>query len=95
MPRAAHHRPRPRWCDHAVGYCAVLQPRQAEVLAWVAQGYSNQWIARHLIISVTTVNTHVQAVYDALGVAGDPDRHPRILAALWWRQHFGGTTCQK
>ena len=45
-----------------------LSPRQAEVLAMVAQGATNQQVAHALGISPGTVRKHLEAVYARLGV---------------------------
>jgi DNA-binding NarL/FixJ family response regulator len=39
-----------------------LSPREREVLAHIAQGFTHQQIARRMGISVTTVNTHVARI---------------------------------
>jgi DNA-binding NarL/FixJ family response regulator len=39
-----------------------LSQREKQVMAAVAQGYNNQQIAQHLIVSVDTVKTHVSRV---------------------------------
>jgi ATP/maltotriose-dependent transcriptional regulator MalT len=48
---------------------AGLTPRQIDVLALVAQGLSNADIAARLTLSPKTVDHHVSAVLDKLGVA--------------------------
>lgn len=53
-----------------------LTPREAEVLALVARGHSNQEIADALVLSVRTVQRHVENVYNRLGI------HNRAGAAL-------------
>lgn len=53
-----------------------LTPREAEVLALVARGHSNQEIADDLVISVRTVHRHVENVYQRLNI------HSRAEAAL-------------
>jgi DNA-binding CsgD family transcriptional regulator len=45
-----------------------LTPRQAEVLAWLAQGKTNADIAAILAISPSTVARHVEAIFATLGV---------------------------
>jgi DNA-binding NarL/FixJ family response regulator len=45
-----------------------LTPREAEVLALVADGLSNGEIAAKLFVSVATVKTHINALFAKLGV---------------------------
>jgi DNA-binding CsgD family transcriptional regulator len=45
-----------------------LSEREAEVLRLVAQGLSSKAIARHLILSPSTVNQHVKSIFNKLGV---------------------------
>ena len=47
---------------------AGLTRRQADVLALIADGLTNVEIADHLVLSVRTVDTHVAAILDRLGV---------------------------
>lgn len=53
-----------------------LTPRQLDVLAWLAQGKSNEGIARLIGIGVEGVKSHLQVIFDRLGVEG------RLGAAL-------------
>jgi len=46
-----------------------LTPRQWELLSLVANGHSNRQIARALVISPTTVRTHLENIYARLGVS--------------------------
>ncbi len=46
-----------------------LTPREVEVLRLVAQGQTNQQIARNLLISVSTVKRHVRHISAKLGVS--------------------------
>lgn len=50
-----------------------LSPREAEVLALLAEGASNKVIARHLDISVHTAKFHVAAILVKLGAANRTD----------------------
>jgi DNA-binding CsgD family transcriptional regulator len=47
---------------------AVLTPRQLELLQHVAQGYTNRQVARRMGLSEGTVRTHLNHVYERLGV---------------------------
>ena len=55
-----------------------LTPRQGEVLQFLAQGFSNKVIAKHLELSENTVRRHVQDILDYLGVA---NRAEAVFAA--------------
>jgi DNA-binding NarL/FixJ family response regulator len=57
-----------------------LTPRQAEVLALVAEGRSNAAIARRLVITEKAVVQHVSHIYDQLGLGVSEDDHRRVLA---------------
>jgi DNA-binding NarL/FixJ family response regulator len=52
-----------------------LSARQREVLEHLAQGHSNEEIARRLFISRNTVKFHLRVIYERLGV------HNRVEAA--------------
>jgi LuxR family maltose regulon positive regulatory protein len=56
----------------------TLTPREREVLQLVAAGLTNPAIAAELVVSVTTVKTHVRNIYAKLGVSG---RHQAIIRA--------------
>jgi LuxR family maltose regulon positive regulatory protein len=45
-----------------------VSQRELEVLRWISQGYSNQEIARRMVISISTVKTHVNNVFGKMGV---------------------------
>lgn len=47
----------------------ALSPREVEVLRLVAEGYTNQEIAERLVVSPTTVKTHVQNIIQKLDVS--------------------------
>lgn len=46
-----------------------LTPREVDVLRLMARGYTNQQIARELLISVSTVKKHVHSIISKLGVS--------------------------
>ncbi|RBY79776.1 hypothetical protein DQ238_09000 [Geodermatophilus sp. TF02-6] len=54
--------------DGIVSY--ELTEREREVATLAAQGVKNQEIARRLVLSVRTVETHLGRVYDKLGISG-------------------------
>ncbi|HVX46505.1 MAG TPA: response regulator transcription factor [Mycobacteriales bacterium] len=60
------------------GQEAALSPRELEVLRLVAEGSTNQAAARTLLISETTIKTHLLHIYDKLGVR---DRAAAVAAA--------------
>ena len=66
----------------ADGLPGRLTPREREVLGLVASGATNAEIARRLLVSVTTVKTHVRQVLRKLGAANRTEavaRAPEIL----------------
>jgi predicted ATPase/DNA-binding CsgD family transcriptional regulator len=58
-----------------------LTPREVDVLRLLAEGQSNTDIAEALCISRRTASTHVQHIYDKLGVSS------RAAAATWAVRH--------
>jgi DNA-binding NarL/FixJ family response regulator len=60
------------------GNPAGLTARQVDVLRLLSQGYTNAQIADRLVLSVRTVDSHVAAVLDKLGVR---DRHDAAARA--------------
>ena len=55
-----------------------LSPREVEVLKLVAEGDTNQVAARKLLVSETTIKTHLLHIYTKLGVR---DRASAVAAA--------------
>jgi DNA-binding NarL/FixJ family response regulator len=67
---------------------ANLTPRQSEILELMAQGQSNEAIAKRLGLSSKSVKCAVSLIYQKLGVdrSADRDGYPRIRAVLQYLQ---------
>jgi DNA-binding NarL/FixJ family response regulator len=60
-----------------------LTPRQHEVLALIAQGFSNAAIAAALSITPKSVENHINQLYQQLDIdTSDPQKQPRVSAVL-------------
>lgn len=62
-PRSSPATKRPSTCSDG------LTPREKEVLGLLSQGLSSARIAEQLVISLTTVNSHIRTIYNKLGVS--------------------------
>ena len=62
-----------------------LTRREVDVVRLVAEGLSNQQIARRLVVSEATVKTHLNHVLSKLDVDGRPG-----LVAWAWRHGLAG-----
>ncbi len=72
LAHALREDPRPKRPEQA-----GLTPREEEILALIARGYSNKLIARDLDLAVGTVKVHVKHVLKKLGL------RTRVEAAVW------------
>jgi DNA-binding NarL/FixJ family response regulator len=61
---------------------AGLTEREHEVLELMAEGRSNQAIARRLGVTERAVEKHVTSTFDKLGLMPAADDHRRVLAVL-------------
>ena len=59
------------------GRSAGLSSREAEILALITQGLSNQEMADRLFVSINTIKTYVRSTYRKIGV------ERRAQAVLW------------
>lgn len=66
-----------------------LTAREATVLALIAEGKSNQAIAKALFISEGSVEKHITSVFQKLDLEPDESGNRRVLAALVHLSHGG------
>ena len=59
-----------------------LTEREREVLALIAEGRSNRWIAEHLVVTPKTLEGHVSRIFMKLGLTETPNEHRRVAAVL-------------
>ncbi len=59
-----------------------LTPREAEVLAEIAQGRNNAAVASSLVLSERAVEKHINSLFAKLGLGEEPDVHRRVKAVL-------------
>ncbi|MFB8003288.1 LuxR C-terminal-related transcriptional regulator [Nocardia sp. NPDC056000] len=62
------------------GALSSLSPREQQVLALIAQGMTNNQIARELVVSEAAVRKHVGSIFAKLPLDGTGDR--RVLATI-------------
>lgn len=65
----------------------VLTARELEVLALMAQGMSNAAVAARLVVSVRTVETHVNNVFLKLDLVPTSEEHRRVRAVVTYLAH--------
>jgi DNA-binding NarL/FixJ family response regulator len=61
---------------------AELTAREREVLALLAEGCSNQGVARRIVVSERAVEKHVISILSKLGRPAEPEAYRRVLAVL-------------
>jgi DNA-binding NarL/FixJ family response regulator len=60
----------------------LVSPRERQVLALMAEGYSNGAIAQQLSVTETTVEKHVRSILMKLHLEESDEVHRRVLAVL-------------
>lgn len=60
----------------------ALTSREREVLEQMAEGLSNNAIARALVVTPGAVEKHTQRIFAKLALPPDDDQHRRVLAVL-------------
>jgi predicted ATPase/DNA-binding CsgD family transcriptional regulator/transcriptional regulator with XRE-family HTH domain len=72
------------------GYPDGLTEREVEVLCLLAKGYTDEQIAKQLVIAPRTVNSHLTIIYRKIGVSSDGKERqiaPRIAATRYVIEH--------
>lgn len=65
------------------GKLTQLSPRQREILALIAQGFSNSAIAQQLVLAEKSVENQINLMYRELGIdRQESPVHPRVKAVL-------------
>ena len=67
-----------------------LTERERQVLALVAEGKSNQAIAGVLFLSEASIEKHITAIFQKLGLEADDQGNRRVLAAIAHIENNGG-----
>jgi DNA-binding NarL/FixJ family response regulator len=65
---------------------AGLSERERQVLALMAEGLTDRGIADRLTVSPKTIGTHIQHIFDRLGIADSPTDNRRVHAVLSYLQ---------
>jgi DNA-binding NarL/FixJ family response regulator len=74
----------------ADGPLAALTPRELEVLAAMAEGKSNNGIAKALYVTPPAVEKHVTSIFHKLGLGTMPNEHRRVHAVLMYLRSSPG-----
>ena len=64
----------------------TITATQAEILRMISDGLSNASIAKERDISLRAAEALIQRTFIALGVNGDPNVNPRVVAVRMWHQ---------
>lgn len=72
-----------------VARVATLTARQREILELLSAGLANGAIAEELGLAANTVEYHLTALYQTLGIPTSGGTNPRVVAARLWGQATG------
>jgi DNA-binding NarL/FixJ family response regulator len=72
-----------------------LRPRESEVLSLIAQGRSNQAIARELSLNIKTVEHYIATLFIHLGLEDSTEDNRRVLATLRWLRSDAATSARQ
>lgn len=61
---------------------AALTPREREVLQHMAEGRSNNSIARHLVVGEGSIEKHISSIFAKLALTPEESGNRRVLAVL-------------
>ena len=77
------------------GSLGRLTQRQREILALVAQGFTNAAIADQLHLSLKSVENHINGLYQELGIdRADRNVHPRVKAVIQYLGELSGRSAE-
>ncbi len=68
--------------SRGAGPLETLTPREREVLQLIAEGMSNQAIAKRLVVTLRSAEKYVSSIFRKLGLPDTGDEHRRVLAVL-------------
>jgi DNA-binding NarL/FixJ family response regulator len=71
---------------------AELTAREREVLALMAEGYTDRGIRERLYLSQKTVESHVRSIFRKLDLPSSPNDNRRVHAVLTVLRQTDGTT---
>jgi DNA-binding NarL/FixJ family response regulator len=63
-----------------------LTPREREVLGLMAEGLSNNAIARKMVVTDGAIEKHVRNIFTKLALHQDEEQHRRVMAVLAYLQ---------
>ena len=75
-----------RWWAAGRSRSSELTDRERDVLALMAEGYSNRAIAETIFVSERAVERHVTSIFSKLGLEATGQEHRRVLAVLRYLQ---------